>query len=258
MKCCNRKGPWGFTRVSWKVFQSYPNTRFIGPPLNWKGKACVKVKAKVRPGQKKCKEDVIVKGSEDKERDTPQDSGCWSSASSGNGGGGGGWSRREGQAASLPSSAPNQRWEQKDPDSCPMLCKGACSVRPSVCPTGALSSSVQLALSPVPHICVVSLALVLFHLPADLRWLFQRSQALLVPYVIGRQSLREWPGVGCFHLEGLYIFHGLLWGPGARPPLLGVLPGHRRTVALARNQFFFSMTLWRNDVIWEPAVHVLP
>lgn len=30
----------------------------------------------VRPGQKKCKEDVIVKGSEDKERDKPQDSGC--------------------------------------------------------------------------------------------------------------------------------------------------------------------------------------
>lgn len=30
----------------------------------------------VRPGEKKCKGDVTVKGSEDKERDRPRESGC--------------------------------------------------------------------------------------------------------------------------------------------------------------------------------------
>lgn len=47
---------------------------------------------------------------------------------------------------------------------------GLLLLRPGVCPTGAFSSSVRLAPSPAPHICVVALAPVPFHFPAELPW----------------------------------------------------------------------------------------
>lgn len=52
----------------------------------------------------------------------------------------------------------------------PRSVRGGVSCTSRCVPDGALLLLVQLALSPAPHICVVALAPVLFHFPAELRW----------------------------------------------------------------------------------------
>lgn len=196
-----------------------------------------------RPGQKKCKGDRRVKGSEDKERDRPQEPGCWSAVRVQEMG----WSQRE-KGKQLLYPAQPQRWGQHDPDSFPSLYLGAYSAQTQCVANRGLLLLFCSLLCLLCLIFALSLVLALFHFPAEL---FQCAGSFWLPLLSGDKVThgQEWPGVGGFQWEGLCIFHGLLWGPGPCISLLGQLPGHRRTGALARNPTFIFLiniiTTWR-------------
>lgn len=100
------------------------------------------------------------------------------------------------------SLAPTQRWGQDDPDSFPMLRTWGLTAQGPVCGSGAFF--LQLALAHVPHICMVSLVLVLFHFLAALCWALP-----VFPDPSGPICYWKRPRAGCFQLETRHI----LWPP---------------------------------------------
>lgn len=214
MECYNWKGQQGVTRDSWEVFQSYLNSIFIRPSGNWQGKACGRTKQN-RPGQKKCKGDRRVKGSEDSERDRPQESGCWSSVRVQEMG----WSQREKDKQLLYPAQP-QRWGQRDPDSFPRLYLGAYSAQTQCVADRGLLLLFCSLLCLLCLIFALSLVLALFHFPAEL---FQCVWIFLAPCVIGRQS-HPWAGMArhwVFSMRGtLHISR-----PPVRPWRMHFSPG---------------------------------